>query len=151
MITENLVNLFDRELQKLKNEINAYNNAEKIWVIDNLIKNSGGNLCLHLLGNLQHYIGAILGGSGYVRNRPLEFSSRNVAITEINNLIDTTRKVVSSTLTVLTSEDLAREYPEKVFEFATSTEFHLLHLLTHLSYHLGQINYHRRMLDTEIN
>ncbi len=148
MLTENLILLFDRDLLKLKAEINAYKDAEKIWVIEKQIMNSGGNLCLHLLGNLQHYIGALLGGSGYVRDRPLEFSSKHVELSVINERIETTRKHVSNTLKMLTSEDLEKEYPEMVFQFPATTEFHLLHLLTHLSYHLGQINYHRRMLDT---
>ena len=149
MITENLILLFDRELQILNMEINAYKDAENIWVVDKQIMNSGGNLCLHLLGNLQHYIGAIIGGSGYIRNRPVEFSSKNVELSIMNEMIETTRIIVSDTLKRLPDDDLPKEYPEKVFEFATTTEFHLLHLLTHISYHLGQINYHRRLLDSK--
>jgi uncharacterized damage-inducible protein DinB len=147
MVIENLILLFDRDLLRLQKEINAYKDARNIWVIDKQIMNSGGNLCLHLLGNLQHYIGAIIGGSGYVRNRPVEFSSKNVELSVINETIEKTRIVVSDTLKNLPVEDLSKEYPEKVFEFSTTTEFHLLHLLTHLNYHLGQINYHRRLLD----
>ena len=146
MLTDNLVVLFERDLQKLKNEISAYTKEEKIWLVIAGISNSGGNLCLHLLGNLQHYIGGVLGSSGYSRNRPQEFSQKNIPVSEMIRITDHTILVVTQTIQLLSAETLAKDYPEKVFDHAMNTEYFLLHLLAHLNYHLGQINYHRRIV-----
>ena len=75
-----LLQLFQRDLEKLKTEISSYKDEKKIWVISGEVKNSAGNLCLHLCGNLQHFIGAVLGNSGYVRNRDAEFTRKNVPV-----------------------------------------------------------------------
>ncbi|MEO8173519.1 MAG: DinB family protein, partial [Sediminibacterium sp.] len=108
--------------------------------------NPGGNLCLHLLGNLQHYIGHVLGNSGYVRNRPKEFSDKDIPVSELFDLIDHTVAAVAKTIRSLNETTLGKTYPEKVFEYDMTTEYFLLHLLAHLNYHLGQINYHRRII-----
>ena len=144
MLQENLSILFERDIRRLQTEINAYGDENSIWKISGSISNSGGNLCLHLLGNLQHYIGAILGKTGYKRNRPEEFTLKNIPISEINASIEHTIGVVKQTIRLLTEESLGNEYPEKVFDHPMTTEYFLLHLLAHLNYHLGQINYHRR-------
>ena len=57
--------LLQRDLEKLKTEISSFKDEKKIWEISGEVKNSAGNLCLHLCGNLQHFIGAALGNSGY--------------------------------------------------------------------------------------
>lgn len=147
MLTDHLITLFNRDLLKLKAEIAAYTKEENLWVISARINNSGGNLCLHLLGNLQHYIGHILGGTDYLRDRPSEFSRKNVPRDEMIGEIERTRKIVTETIAALPMLSLAEMYPEKVFENETSTEFFLIHLQGHLNYHLGQVNYHRRLLD----
>jgi uncharacterized damage-inducible protein DinB len=147
MLTDHLALLFERDILKLKNEINSYTDETRLWLTTTQISNSGGNLCLHLLGNLQYYIGAVLGGSGYVRNRPEEFTKKNIPLNEMVNTIGHTVSVVTKTIRSLPAETLANDYPEKVFDHSMSTEYFLLHLLSHLNYHLGQINYHRRMLD----
>lgn len=139
--------LFSRDLNKLKNEIELYQNEMAIWQIIEGITNSGGNLCLHLIGNLNTYIGAELGMTNYVRNRELEFSSKNISKVDLLKKIKDTIDVVEKSLDKLTNEDLKKEYPNLVLDEMTSTEFLLVHLLAHLSYHLGQINYHRRLLD----
>ena len=147
MLTENLAVLFERDIQKLKAEITAYRNESHLWLAVPGTGNPGGNLCLHLLGNLQHYIGGVLGNSGYVRTRPTEFSSKNVAVTELVNRMDHTASIVTQTVRSLTDLQLAASYPEKVFDYDMTTAYFLLHLLAHLNYHLGQINYHRRMIE----
>jgi uncharacterized damage-inducible protein DinB len=149
MLTENLALLFERDILKLKTEIGAYDDEKKLWVTAPGISNSGGNLCLHLLGNLQHYIGAVLGNSGYTRNRPEEFSQKNIPVAELIAKLDHVSLLVPQTVRSLSAETLAKEYPEKVFDYPMTTEYFLLHLLAHLNYHLGQINYHRRMLDKD--
>lgn len=147
MLTENLVLLFERDIQKVKTEISSYTDETKLWGTVAPISNSGGNLCLHLLGNLQHFIGGILGKTGYVRNRPLEFSQKNIAVKKLVEELEYATGIVTKTIRSLTADDLAKDYPEKVFEQPMTTEYFLLHLLAHLNYHLGQINYHRRILD----
>ena len=136
-----------RDLEKLKTEITLYKKADIMWKVSGEIKNSAGNLCLHLLGNLQHFIGAVLGNSGYERKRDLEFSRKNVPLPEILNEIDQTIMIVEKTLKDLSENKLGEIYPINVFDYEMSTGFFLLHLTTHLNYHLGQINYHRRLLD----
>lgn len=147
MLAETLKSLFKRDLNKLKVEIAAYQNESNIWVVDKMVLNSAGNLCLHLIGNLNAYIGATLGGTDYIRNRPLEFSLKNVARATLIQKIEETLIVIDATLDLLTIEQIEQEYPLLVLEEKTSTEFFLVHLTTHLAYHLGQVNYHRRLLD----
>jgi uncharacterized damage-inducible protein DinB len=108
---------------------------------------TGGNLCLHLIGNLNTYIGKELGGTGYIRNRDLEFSQKDIPRDELLKKIDETILVVEKTLDIITNQQLEEEYPAIVFAEKMSTGFFLIHLLAHLTYHLGQINYHRRLLD----
>ncbi len=147
MITETLLQLLTRDLTKLRSEISLYTDEGKIWIIDKKISNSAGNLCLHLVGNLNNYIGAELGGTGYIRDRDLEFSARNIPRKDLLIKIDGTLEMLRNTLPSITDADLQKEYPKLVLEKKTSTEFLLIHLATHLTYHLGQINYHRRLLD----
>ena len=149
MITESLKSLYTRDLNKLKTEIESYQNEEAIWKIDKNILNSGGNLCLHLVGNLNHFFGAILGNSGYIRNREEEFSLKNIPKSELITQVEETLNVVISTLDQLSEEDLAKNYPIEPLGYTMTTEYFLIHLFGHLGYHLGQINYHRRFLDVE--
>ncbi|MEL1256094.1 DinB family protein [Flavobacterium sp. DGU38] len=147
MVIESLKSLFNRDLNKLKDEIVAYQNEGQLWAIDKNISNSSGNLCLHLIGNLNTYIGAELGKTGYIRDRPLEFSEKDIPKNELISEIDETILVVNDVLDSLTEVDLQTIYPQIVFEKEMTTGFFLIHLSTHLAYHLGQINYHRRLLD----
>lgn len=147
MLIETLKSLFDRDLNKLKVEIESYQNESQIWVIDKNISNSAGNLCLHLMGNINSFIGAEIGKTGYVRDRPLEFSTKNVPKAALISTIEKTNWVVNNALDSLTEADLEKIYPQIVFEKEMTTGYFLVHLATHLAYHLGQINYHRRLLD----
>ncbi|GGI29354.1 DinB family protein [Pedobacter mendelii] len=149
MVIEILKGLFDRDLNKLKNEINLYKNENNLWKVDKQIANSAGNLCLHLIGNLNTYIGAEIGKTNYIRNRELEFSLKNISKAELIENIEKTLEIVITSLKKLADEDLDKEYPILVFETKTSTGYLLIHLTTHLTYHLGQINYHRRLLDLD--
>jgi uncharacterized damage-inducible protein DinB len=147
MLIETLKMLFNRDLNILKFEIDSYQNETNLWKIESNISNSAGNLCLHLIGNLNTYIGAEFGKTGYIRNRALEFSLKDIPKAELLSKIEATIIVVNNALDTISEEDLKAEYPLLVFENKTSTEFMLIHLTTHLAYHLGQINYHRRLLD----
>jgi len=147
MLTETLIKLFKRDLGKLKVEVDLYKNETDLWIVSKDISNSAGNLCLHLVGNLNHFIGAVLGDSGYVRQRELEFSIKDIPKSELIRQINDTILVVEKTLSNLTEDHLQKEYKRRVFEDTMTTEYFLVHLTTHLAYHLGQINYHRRLID----
>jgi uncharacterized damage-inducible protein DinB len=144
---ETLKQLFLRDLEKLKTEISSYRDEKNLWKISGDISNPAGNLCLHLCGNLQHFIGATLGNSGYVRNRDAEFSKKNVPIRELVAEIELTTEVVQKTLLELKEEDLQKTFPINVFGYEMTTEYLLTNMAAHLTYHLGQINYHRRILN----
>ena len=146
MLQEILIELYERDLNKLKTEIEQFGDEADLWKTSGAITNSAGNLCQHLVGNLQHFIGAILGDSGYVRDRDSEFAGRNSSKEELLKEIDTTLAVVTQTLSRLGDEDFAKTYPIEVFGEPITTGFFLTHLTTHFNYHLGQINYHRRLL-----
>lgn len=147
MLTNSLQTLFRRDLEKLKHEIASYQQEENIWKVEHQITNSAGNLCLHLVGNINHFIGKILGGSDYVRDREAEFSSKNVPQAALIKMVEDTIEVVEQSLAKLSPEQLEESYPIEVFGYQMTTEFFLIHLAMHLDYHLGQVNYHRRLLD----
>lgn len=149
MILETLKSLFNRDLLKLKTEIELYRNEDNLWRITGSISNSAGNLCLHLIGNLNTYIGAGLLKTNYVRQRDLEFSLKNISKAELIEKIEATIAVVDQGLDSLSVNDLVKDFPIMIRDKSTEMEYILLHLLTHLNYHLGQINYHRRLLDND--
>lgn len=147
MLITTLATLFQRDLARLKQEIESYRDEKNIWRTGKDISNSAGNLCLHLIGNLNTYIGKELGNTGYTRNRDLEFSQKNVPRSSLVEMITATMKVVDETLKAIKPETLTEEYPLLVYEHKLPTGAFLVYLATHLSYHLGQVNYHRRLLD----
>ena len=144
---QSLKTLFRRDLNKLRKEIESYKEESKLWIIDKNIANSAGNLCLHLVGNINTYIGKELGGTDFIRDRDLEFSQKDIPQAELLKKIDETILVVDKALDTVTDQQLEEEYPVIVFTDKMTTGFFLVHLLAHLDYHLGQINYHRRLLD----
>ena len=139
---DEFIQAFETGLSKLKNEVVEYGSDEAFWSVPEGVSNSAGNLCLHLLGNLNHYIGAKLGKTGYVRDRPSEFNSKNVARDEILQKIDQTILTVKESLG---NVDLTAEYPKDEGEEQRSVGGELLRIVTHFNYHLGQINYLRRL------
>jgi hypothetical protein len=144
---EILKSLFDRDLQKLKLEIESYQDEQKIWYTEGAITNPAGNLCLHLVGNLNTYIGKELGKTGYVRFRDAEFSLNNIPRAELISKIEGTISMVDKTLSQLKEQDLKNEFPGVYGDKKITIEELLLHTISHFNYHLGQVNYHRRLLD----
>jgi hypothetical protein len=147
MIIQELRKVFIKDLEKLKDEIALYRHEQNLWKIEKEIANSAGNLCLHLVGNLNHFIGTVIGKTGYIRNRDAEFASKNIPQKELVRMVEETIVVVDKVLKTMTDEQLADEYPLLVLKEKTSTGYFLFHLSSHLGYHLGQINYHRRLID----
>lgn len=149
MLKKTLIELFNRDLQRLAAEINLYKDDDKIWLVPDGISNSAGNLCLHLLGNLNHFIGSTLGHTGYIRHRDDEFSQKNIPRSEMIINIEKCMLIVKNTLEQLPEEDMIKDFPLEKHDKIVSNTHMLVHLFGHLSYHLGQINYHRRLLDRE--
>lgn len=147
MIIETLSTSFKDDLLKLRTEIESYRNEKKIWVIEKSIANSGGNLCLHLVGNLNTYIGVGLAKSGYIRHRDLEFSLKDIPRAELIQKVDDTMLIVEKGIGQLNTENLTGDFPMVIWDKPTGMTYTLVKLLSHLNYHLGQINYHRRLLD----
>lgn len=108
--------------------------------------NVAGTLVLHLAGNIQHYIGARLGATGYIRDRAAEFARRGVPRSELVLEIEAARAAVRAALSGVTSLDPDADYPENVGGVKVATGEYLVHLTTHFAYHLGQIDYHRRIV-----
>ena len=133
-----------RDLRAVKREIEAYPDDASLWRVIPGTPNTAGTLALHLAGNLQHFFGAILGRDGYVRNRDAEFARRDVPRAELLSGIDAAMASIERTFAGLDAAALRRSYPEPIAKRTVGTEVFVLHLATHLSYHLGQIDYHRR-------
>jgi len=146
MINHDISQILIRDLNKLKEELNLYPDNQSMWKVIPGTSNTGGNLSLHLAGNLRHFIGAVLGNTGYIRERDLEFSTKDVELKELISQIDITISEVNNALENLDPAVLSQEFPKEIGGMKRDTGFVLLHLMSHLSYHLGQINYHRRIV-----
>ncbi len=146
LFTGSIIKIIERDLTVLEKEISLYPNESILWITKGEIKNSAGNLCLHLCGNLQHYIGAVLGNTNYIRNRENEFNAKGISKQDLIAEIVRTKNAVIDTMAGLSEESLDQPYPEEVFKVPMTTTYFLIHLTAHLGYHLGQINYHRRLL-----
>ena len=144
-----ITTVITRELKALRREIESYPNEAALWEIPPGIANPGGNLALHLAGNLQYFVGNVLGKNGYVRNRDAEFGDRDVPRAELLREIDNALAAVELAMSKIAETDLATPYPEKVGGVSSSTGAFLAHFATHLAYHLGQVDYHRRIMTGE--
>ena len=135
-----------RDLQALRRCLEAYPDDALPWRQPPGVPNSAGTLALHVAGNLRHFVGATLGGTGYIRDRALEFSARGLPRTELAAGLRATEAELLGTLGHLTPEHLQREYPLALAAHRFTTGDLLLHLAVHLGYHLGQADYHRRLV-----
>lgn len=141
--------LLIRELASFSRELELFQDESLIWKIVPGISNSAGTLALHACGNLQHFVGAVLGGTGYVRNRDLEFSTRGVSRAMLSAELKKTIQVVDTVLSDLPEQALSADYPDVLGGLRVPTGLFLLHLNTHLAHHLGQAGYLRRVLTGE--
>ena len=138
--------LLVRDLNALDREIAAYPDDESLWLTPPGILNSAGNLALHLTGNIRHFFGSAMADNGYVRNRDAEFANKGLTRDEIRAQIRTTVSELESALDVITDDQLSSVFPLPVRDFRVRTSDMLVHLAVHFGYHLGQIDYHRRLL-----
>src|SRR4030095_6493604 len=143
--SKELATLFRRDLAKLIQQIESFPDDESLWQVLPGVSNAAGNLALHIQGNLSEYVGRQLGQLSYVRNRPLEFSARGLSRREVCAQLTELKDTIPTVIENLSEEQLEMEYPEVVLETATSTREFLVHLYGHLNWHLGQVNYIRRL------
>jgi uncharacterized damage-inducible protein DinB len=136
--------LFQRDLGTLAKEISAYPDVASLWANVPGQPTSGGNLALHLVGNLRHFVGAGLGHTGFLRDRPAEFSTKNVSREALLKAIRMTADEVAAVLASLPPSRLAEPFPLELGGAHPTVQAVLLHLSTHLAFHLGQMDYHRR-------
>lgn len=143
-LLHDLRTILERDLRGLQREVAAYPSDAAPWQLLPGLTNCGGTLVLHLVGNLRHYIGAVLGGTGYVRDRAREFAARDITREVLHADIETAIRDVEATLSTLDPSVLERPFPEAVGGVQPVTRRFLLHLAVHLTYHLGQVDAHRR-------
>jgi uncharacterized protein DUF664 len=138
--------ILDRDLRTLSREVEAYPDQRDLWREVPGISNVAGTLVLHLTGNLRHFFGPPLGRPGYVRDRPAEFARRDVPRGELLDEIAAARAAVQTALESPTKLNLDAVFPEIVGGSEVVTGEYLIHLVAHFAYHLGQVDYHRRVV-----
>ena len=147
-MTNELHFLYKRDLLQLRREVEAYQVESNLWRLENQIKNTAGNLALHLCGNLQHFIGHVLGGTDYIRDREFEFAAKDIPRENILKEIDNTLSMIDDVIPNLDESKFSESFPIQVFKEHYNTFQMVIHLQGHLNYHLGQVNYHRRIFES---
>ena|SRR5690242_9064789 len=147
MLNNLLTDFYEKDIRKLIEEVNLFKNEEDLWRTTGSVKNSCGNLVLHIIGGLNHFVGSTLAHTGYVRNRDQEFSKRGVERKELVAQLEALIPLINETVSVLTQKDMEAEFPIFFDKPETSVGYVLVRLLAHLDYHLGQVNYLRRILE----
>lgn len=135
-----------RELHAFAREVLMFPDDESLFRTVPGVTNSAGNLALHVCGNLQHFVGAVLGGTGYLRNRDLEFQARSGRRADVARQLHETAAVVTKALGQLSAEALDKPYPQPVADLQLPCRLFLVHLAVHLGFHLGQAGYLRRIV-----
>ena len=149
MLNTILADLYERDLRNMIEEVNLFKNEEDLWRTQGSVKNSCGNLVLHITGGLNHYFGATLAHTGYVRDRDQEFIKKGVKREELVAQLEQVIPMMNETLSALTPEQMEVEFPIFFDKPNTSVSYVAVRLLAHLGYHLGQVNYLRRVLEQE--
>jgi hypothetical protein len=146
MTTDVLKRLLLRDLDALRRELLAFEREEDLWTCPPGIENPAGSLALHAAGNIQHFLGTHLAGTGYVRDREREFTGRGIPRTELVRELERAKDAVRAALEQLPVERLYEPLPVDVGGVRPQTGVFLVHLAAHLAYHLGQVDYHRRLV-----
>lgn len=147
LITQSVVKILDRDLNNVIQELESYRQEGNLWHLAGTINNTGGNLGLHISGAINHFIGAVLGKNGYIRKRDEEFSQKNISREEVVRQVKLAIHTLHQVLPGVPEEELEKEFPETLGGMTMTIGHFLIHLVSHINYHLGQINYHRRILD----
>jgi hypothetical protein len=147
MLNSILSNFYERDIRKLIEEVNLFQNEENLWKTQGSVKNSSGNLVLHIIGGTNYLIGTILAQSGYVRDRDQEFIRKGVDRKDLVAQLEKLIPLISETLNAFVPEQMEAEYPLIFDDAKRSNSYVLTQLLLHLNYHLGQVNYLRRTLE----
>ncbi len=147
MLNSVLASFYERDIRKLIEEVNLFKNEGDLWRTQGSVKNSSGNLVLHIVGGTNYLIGATLAHTGYIRNRDQEFIRKDVARKDLVVQLEELIQMISKTLNGLTPEEMEAEFPVFFDKPKTSTSYVLIQLLAHLNYHLGQVNYLRRIFE----
>ena len=147
MVNNLLASFYERDIHRLIEEVNLFRDERNLWRIQGSVKNSCGNLVLHIIGGLNHLIGTTLAQIGYVRDRDQEFIRKGVERKDLVAQLEELIPMINATVSALTPEQLEADYPIFFDKPNTSTNYVLVQLLIHLNYHLGQVNYLRRVLD----
>ncbi len=144
--TSDLLLILCRDLRCLAKEVGLYPDDASLWRTLPGLANSGGNVALHVAGNLRYFVGATFGATRYVRQREQEFAQREGRREEVRALLEATILDVETGLRALTPEQLAAPFPAPLMGLHPPTSRVLLHLAAHLAFHLGQVGYLRRAL-----
>jgi hypothetical protein len=147
ILNQILAEFFQRDLRQLINEVNQFEDESNLWKTTGTVKNSSGSLVLHILGGTNYLIGTVLGGTGYVRHRDEEFTRKNVPGNELVDQLEGLVVIVTKTLHSLSPDQMEAEYPIFFDRPKTTVAYVLTQLALHLNYHLGQVNYLRRILE----
>jgi len=146
MLTSYILQIMMRDLRTLEREVRAYPDDASLWEVGDGLPNSGGTLAIHLAGNLRHFVGAVLGGSGYVRDREEEFGARGLTREQVVERLEAAIAELGAAAGRITDDMLEKPYPVSMRGMTFTTGDFLLHLIAHSGYHIGQVDYHRRAL-----
>jgi len=147
MLNNTLANFYERDMRRLIEEINLFNDEGNLWKTAGKIKNSSGNLVLHIVGGTNYLIGTMLAKTGYVRNRDQEFIIKDVPRNELVAQLEELMLMINKTLSTFDDERMEAEYPIMFDDMKVPNSYVLIRLAIHLNYHLGQVNYLRRVLE----
>jgi uncharacterized damage-inducible protein DinB len=143
-LASSIAAILARDLDAFRRSLAAYPDDASVWRPAGGLPNSAGTLALHVVGNLRHFVGAVLGGSGYVRRREEEFTAAGLPRAELDALLARTTEEVRAALARLDPTVLGRDFPSPPGGLRVATGDFLVHLCTHLAFHLGQADAHRR-------
>ena len=138
--------LLVRDIEGMQREISMFPDDPSLWETRPGIANPAGSLALHLAGNIRHFIGLMLGGIPYARDRDGEFTRRGLSRLEVTSELVAALAVVHDVLPRLTADQIDAQWPEMPAPVPVTTRRFLVHLCTHAAFHVGQAGYIRRIV-----